>query len=207
MRTVGEILQEEREKQEISLKDVEKSIRVREKFLAAIEKNDWSMFSSKTYVAGIIKNYASFLKLDPDKILAFFRREYELKEEGAFKRRISSKYLTPQTKKYITSVIVLIFLLFISYFGYQIHLFLTPPKVEILSPKETKFRKEEKITIVGKTEREAAVSIFQERVYPNSEGVFTYVFPLSAGKNILVIEVVGGNGKKTVVRKEFFLAP
>ncbi|MBI4009457.1 helix-turn-helix domain-containing protein, partial [Candidatus Roizmanbacteria bacterium] len=65
MLSVGEILKKHREKLGIKLSEVEKQIRIREKFLRAIEENDWNIFTSKIYISGIIKNYSQYLGLDP----------------------------------------------------------------------------------------------------------------------------------------------
>lgn len=207
MLTVGEILQTERIRKNLSLKDIEKKIKIREKFLYAVEQNDWKIFSSKIYISGIIRNYSAILGLNPEKMLAFFRREYARKEDIGFKKRISSKHLTPQTRRYYVILISFVSLLFCIYFGYEIYRYLSPPKVEILSPVDTSFRKENKIRVIGKTEKEAVITIFGDRIYQNKEGVFRYDFPLKTGKNILTIEVIGANGKKNIIRREFFLNP
>ncbi len=207
MLTVGEILKQEREKKGLTLPDIEKDIRVRTKFLKAIEENRWDIFTSKIYIEGLIKNYSGLLGLDTKKMLAFFRREYEKKEVLTFRKSISSKYLTPETKKYLYRLIVLIFLSFFVYFIYQLKLYLSPPKVEIVSPTTSTFKREERVRIIGKTEPEAAVTIFGNRIYQNKNGVFVYDFPLKEGRNELIIEVVGANGKKNVLKKEFFLNP
>lgn len=205
MLTVGEILRREREKQRLTLDNVEKTIKVRKKFLEAIEQDDWSLFSSKIYITGVIRNYAKVLGLPPDKMLAFFRREYAKKEVTGFQTKIPSKLLDPGTKKYLGLSLVLLILVFVMYFGYQMFLFLSPPQAEILLPKETTFKRTEKIKVMGKTEREAQIMIFGNRIYQNKEGVFVYDYPLKKGKNYLVIEVTGANGKKTTVRKEYTL--
>lgn len=203
MLSVGEILRLERTKKGITLPEVEKKIRVRVKFLEAIERNDWRPFASKVYISGIIQSYAHFLGLDEVKLLAFFRRDYDSTEDMRFKKKVKSDYLTPQTKKIAVLSVVLLVGFFIIYFAYQLKIFLSPPAVTVLQPLETEFRREERIIIVGKTDREAAVSIFGERVYQDSEGVFRYDFPLKKGKNDVTIEVVGANGKKTTLKKTY----
>lgn len=99
MTTVGEILQKERIDKGIALLDIEKQIKVREKYLRAIEENNWDFFSSKIYITGILKNYSRLLGLDEKKVLAFFRRDYEKKDEVKFKRKVSQQYLTPETRQ------------------------------------------------------------------------------------------------------------
>lgn len=203
MLSVGEILKKRREVLGINLKNVEKEIKIREKFLTAVEQNNWNIFSSKIYIAGIIKNYSQYLDLDPERTLAFFRRDYEKKETVRFKRKIASKYLTPETRKIVFILIFAVFVIFFSYFGYQLKQYFSPPALVLLEPKTDVFKKKDKIKIVGLTEKDAAVTIFGERIYQNKEGVFTYEFPLKVGENELSIEVVGANGKKTVLKEVF----
>lgn len=201
MLSVGEILKKQREKLNINLADVEKSIKVRQKFLRAIEDNDWSIFSSKVYISGIIKNYSLFLGLDSSAIMAFFRRDYERQEAIKFKRKLASNHFTPETRKIVLAILFFIFILFFGYFSYQLKLYFTPPKITIVFPKVDKFEKKDRIKILAKTEKDAAVTIFGGRIYQNKEGLFEFDFPLHKGKNELVIEVVGANGRKTVYKK------
>lgn len=205
MLTVGEILRTTREKKNLTLLQVEKHSRIRAKFLNAIEENNWSSFTSKIYITGLIKNYAKFLGLDEDKMLAFFRRDYERAEDTHFKPRISIKSLRPETRTILYIGLFLVFLLFSLYFGYQVKVYITPPQVTVVSPQKTIFRSTSRIHIVGKTEKEATINIFGDRVYQNKEGVFEYDFPIQKGKNELVIEVTGANGKKTVYKKTYVL--
>ena len=87
---------------------------------------------------------------------------------------------------------------------FQLSQFLSPPRVTIVSPIASKFRSLDSIKITGKTEKEASITIYGEKVYPNKDGVFEYNFPLKQGKNELIIEVVGANGKKSVLKKDYF---
>lgn len=199
--SVGEILKRERLRKKISLKDVEKSIRIREKFLSAIEQNDWKPFSSKVYISGVIRSYSLYLGLDEKRVLAFFRRDYDAIEDVRFKEKVTRDYFTPQTKKVVSLMVGAIIALFILYFGYQLKQYFSPPKLLILEPKTFTVVQKERINIVGKTDREAAVSIFGERIYQDKDGIFRYDLPLKKGENKVTIEIVGVNGKKAVYEK------
>ncbi len=208
MITVGEILKTEREKKGLSFQDIEKKIRVRAKFLSAIEKNDWSQFSSNVYISGIIKNYANFLGLDSSRALAFFRREYEKREEDAsFKGKLSRGLLLSERRRSTIIGLAVVALLFFSYFGYQIYRYVAPPSVTISEPTETSFKRVDKVEVVGKTEKEATITIFGSRIFQDEAGVFHYDYPLKVGKNRLVIKVQGANGKSTIVEREYVLSP
>jgi len=203
MLSVGSLLKDAREKKKISLRDVEKRIKVREQFIRALEEDKWDKFTSRIYIIGILKNYARFLELDERKVLAFFRREYERIEETKFKRKVSTSYLSSDSKKTIMAGFIFVCILLVGYFSYQLFQFFKPPSVQIISPIGNTFKRELTVTIVGKTEKEAVITIMGERVYQNKEGVFEYILPLKQKVNPLSIEVIGANGKKTVFERNF----
>jgi len=203
MLSVGEILKKERLRLQISLEQVEKETRIRLKFIEAIENNEWKIFSSHIYITGIIKTYSNYLNLNDKKMLAFFRREYGKKDDIRFKRRISSRYLTPQTKQVVKIITIVLVTIFIGYFVIQIRNYLSPPKVVIIAPTQNIFYREDKIKILGKTEKEALIMVRGERVYTNLEGEFEFQYPLKPGNNEVKIEITGANGKKTIVTKNY----
>ncbi len=203
MTTVGKLLRDERLKQNLTLKQVEKALRVREKFIVALEEDNWNVFSSKVYITGLITNYSRLLGVNNQKMLLFFRRDYAKKEDVRFKSRTSSKYLASPTRRIAMGALMSVLFLFVLYFTYQLKLFLAPPKTAIVAPQRSTFRSGEKITVTGKTEKDAAITIFGERVYQDKDGTFTYDFPIKDGKNELIIETTGANGRKSVIKREF----
>lgn len=203
MLSVGKLLKAARERKKISIRDVEKQIKVREQFIRALEEDKWYSFTSRIYVTGILTNYARFLELDERKILAFFRREYERSEELRFKEKVSTSYLSSDSKKTLFVGFIFICVLLVSYFSYQLFQYFKPPTVQILTPTSTLFKRELTVKIIGKTEKEAVITIMGERVYQNKEGIFEYVIPLKQKENTVSIEVIGANGKKTVLEKIF----
>jgi len=204
MLTAGEILKNQRLKKNLSLTDISKQIKIKEKYISALENNNWNFFESKVYIEGLIKTYSRFLGLNYKKVLPFFYRDYEDNEVVSFRKRISDKYFTPQVKKFFQTLVFISIFIFFGYFIYQIKIFLTPPKIVLLSPKTDTFYNENLIKIVGKTEKDTSINIFGEKVYPNQDGIFEYNFPLKKGQNELIIELVGANGKKTVFKKIFY---
>ena len=135
--------------------------------------------------------------------LAFFRRDYERKEEVKFKERVSSSYLTPQSRKLLRLAIVGGVLLFLFYFVYQLKLYFSPPTLTITSPKMSAFTTENKVTVAGFTHKEATLKIVGQRIYLDENGRFAYDFPLHEGENKIVFELTGANGRKTTIERVF----
>jgi len=204
MLSVGSILKNEREKKGLLLSDIEKQIKIREKYLKAIEDENWSYFSSKIYITGILKNYSRVLNLDHKKVLAFFRRDYEKKEEVKFKRKVSSGYLTSETKVFFKLGLAVLSFLFILYFVFQLKIYFSPPSFTLITPTVKNFTIEKSVRITGKTDKDTSITIAGERIYQNKEGVFTYEYSINEGKNKLIINLIGANGKKSMIEENFY---
>jgi cytoskeleton protein RodZ len=69
---IGRILQEAREAQGHTLEEVEKVTRIRAKFLEALEADNFAALPSATHARGFLRNYAQFLGLEPEQILALY---------------------------------------------------------------------------------------------------------------------------------------
>ena len=69
LQTLGALLRERREQRSFSLADVEKGTRIRQKYLAAIEADEWHLLPGEVVGRGFLRNYANFLRLDADSLL------------------------------------------------------------------------------------------------------------------------------------------
>lgn len=205
MLTVGELLYKVRKKRNLTIEEASKATRIQQKYLLAVEKNDWTAFTSKVYISGVIRTYADYLDLDPGNVLAYFRRDYEKVEVLKFRKKLPSLNFLPETRKIVLVAFTTIIFFFLTYFGFQFYLFLRPPEVQIISPAQSTFRNTLRIAIVGKTQKESRIKIFNEELFPDENGQFRYELPLRKGKNIVDIYVTGANGKETIVRKVYVL--
>ncbi len=205
MLTIGEILRRARLKKNVTLDQVSHSIHLQKKYLEAIERNDWSVFASNVYILGSLRQYADYLDLEPSHAVAYFRRDFEKKEDIRFRRRLPSLSTLSDHKKIMIILVSFISTLFAVFFGYQVYLYLTPPPVEIMSPSRTTFRNVELIRIVGRTQKESVVHIFNQEIFPDKAGVFYFDLPLKKGNNSVKIKVTGPNGKVTELMRQYVL--
>ncbi|PIZ64199.1 hypothetical protein CO051_04615 [Candidatus Roizmanbacteria bacterium CG_4_9_14_0_2_um_filter_39_13] len=195
MLTVGKLLSKIRNEKSISLEKAEKDTRIRMRYLTALEDENWKIFTSRVYIAGLIRSYSTYLGIDPEKAMAYFRRDYGKLEQTTFKKKLPRLQFLPETQKLVIGAVSIIVLFFVFYFGYQIKLYVSPPKITIISPEKHTFRNVEKIAIVGQTQSESVVTIFGEEIFPDEFGTFRYDFPLKKGENILEVHIEGANGK------------
>lgn len=63
---IGDILRQERERQLLTVKDIEQGTSIRALYIEAIEKGEYQTLPGEVYTKGFIRNYANFLNLDAD---------------------------------------------------------------------------------------------------------------------------------------------
>ena len=78
---MGEIFRAKREEKKISLKEIESSTSIRVGYLSAIEEGRLDKFHSTVYLYGFMRQYASFLGLDMDKMIREFPEVFKLPKE------------------------------------------------------------------------------------------------------------------------------
>jgi transcriptional regulator with XRE-family HTH domain len=75
MGQLGELLKEARQNKGASLEEIEEEIRIRKKYLQALEEEDFSIMPPEVYVKGFLRNYAIYLGLDPEEVRALYKGE------------------------------------------------------------------------------------------------------------------------------------
>jgi len=74
---VGPILREARNRRKLEISTVEATIRIRARFLLAIENEEWGVLPGGVYTRGFIRTYANYLGFDGERLAEDFRREVE----------------------------------------------------------------------------------------------------------------------------------
>ncbi len=190
----------------MSLENIEKETKIRKRFLEAIEKNNFPQIEGSTVVKGFIRNYALILGLEPENLLAIFRRDFCENEKGQIIPRSIVEplkrdrfYWTPKA----TFVLILSLLLgsFVFVFIRQYLKFSSAPTLELLSPKNGEIFKE-KVIIIGKTDKDASVKVDGTLISVSDEGEFSEQIVLPRGDDIITVVAINRQGKKTTVSRK-----
>lgn len=67
---IGAILRERREAMGVSIEEVEAATRIRPKYLAAMESDEWHLLPGEIVGRGFLRNYAAYLDLEPEEMLS-----------------------------------------------------------------------------------------------------------------------------------------
>jgi cytoskeletal protein RodZ len=137
---VGDRLRDAREAKGVDLFRVERDIKIRSKFLAALEDGDFADLPGDVYARGFLRNYASYLGLDADEVEEEWRREAgaatpvrELAFVGPRPLTMRRGIVFQRSHLAIVGVVIIVAVVGI-YFGYQVTRFLSYPTVGVTSP-------------------------------------------------------------------------
>jgi cytoskeleton protein RodZ len=72
---IGTTLRETRNRRKLDLSEVETAIKIRVRFLRAMENEEWDALPGDTYARGFIRTYANYLGLDGERLAEDFRAE------------------------------------------------------------------------------------------------------------------------------------
>lgn len=75
---LGDTLRREREKQGLTIKDIENETSIRSLYITAIENGDYDSLPGDVYTKGFIRNYAKALNLDSDSLLRQYNSERDI---------------------------------------------------------------------------------------------------------------------------------
>lgn len=188
MNKFGDVLTGKRQSKGLSLKKISNKLLIKEEHLLALEKENWSKLPETTFVKGYIKTYSEYLGLDPNKMLALYRREFDEKLNSTIidsKQFKKTNFITPTKLK--ISIFTLAIMSFVSYIAFQYSSILSAPSLEIYQPPDDISVSIPIIEISGKAESESQVAIDGEFVPIDFEGNFSYFINLDEGENNIEI--------------------
>jgi len=126
MKDIGNFLRERREARGISLIEVEKDLKIRKKYLQALEEGNIDVIPGKTYLIGYLRNYSKYLGIDDENINQIIQTYKNLekkkidlketKEENIFLKTKNrsmfekKKFFFPVKYVYLTSFVLIIFI-------------------------------------------------------------------------------------------------
>ena len=73
MQTIGERLEEARKRKGISIREASEATKIRSEYLHKLESNSFDLGLPEIYIRGFLRNYAVYLKLNGDKLVADYK--------------------------------------------------------------------------------------------------------------------------------------
>ena len=206
MKTVGQMLKEARVEKRLSLQEVERSIKIRVPLLTAIEADEFHKLPSSLYAKGFIRNYAEFLGLSTERVMAFYRRQTKEVTKSSILPKSMAASLNPPLfqltpGKFLGLVVGMLIIIFLAYLGSQYQRLNAPPQLSLTAPVNEAVVHEKRIAVEGKTESDATVLINGISTIVRDDGRFYELVPLDPGSNKITITATSRFGKATTIER------
>ncbi len=206
METVGDTFKRERIRQKKDLQTISLDTKIEKKKLKALEENDFKIFDSPVGTKGFIRIYAQYLNLDPEKILAIYRRDFGEKKQKHKINAPKQKEKNTFTWKYIYLLIPLLLLIAtLMYLYTQFSDFQNPPELEIIHPENNIVVQEEIVEFKGVTDDDAIVEIGNTKVPVDTNGEFTTNVSMKLGDNTITVRATSARNPARETIEIFYI--
>lgn len=205
--TVGDQLQLAREKAGLTIKRISKKTKINQKYLEALENEEYDKLPRGLYERKFLKEYAEFLELDKNTLIEEFEKEKKVAQQNQKKPYFSNLKLKktnfivfPKVTKSLA--IILITAVCFAYLGYYVNNLLSSPELNIARPKNDIVTQKDRISVTGKTNSEVKVYINGEPVLTDPNGEFNKEIKLKKGVNNIRITAQKKYSQKNTVNKQ-----
>lgn len=210
MKSAGELLRTARQERGISLEDAVEATKIKREFLEALERNDFQKVASTAVVVGFLKNYAEFLGLSSQRVLAVFRRDTGRKEKKeivprGIRERLEESGFSWNPKAGLILVILIVFLFLAGYLSYQYFSLAVEPGLRVFQPQEGQRIQDKRVEVIGQTDRDVTVRINDRPVFLSPKGDFRFQLDLLSGENKIVIEAANRRGRESKIERTVFV--
>lgn len=194
---LGEVLRAAREGKGVDLRRVERDTKIRERYLLALESGDYRDLPGSVYTRGFLRNYGTYLGLDPEYLIDLYRLETSTTVERPRVPAPPRPIAAARSRSFvITPGLVVAALLtvgvgaFVAYLGWELINFARTPELRITDP-ATNVSAYTELTMVvrGITAPNARVTVGNLRENPSveadDEGRFEVTVELVPGSNVI----------------------
>ena len=196
---LGAMLLAARERKGVDLYRAERDTKIRAKFLEALENSDFKELPGAVYTKGFLRNYALYLGLDPELVVA------QWKTEVGESRRSEPTIIAPRPLEaprsgftfsrglIVAAILTLAVLAFAGYIGLQLFRFSQPPGLTVAQAAVSEAAPDADTTTLSGTASPGSTvaieALGQEtyRVTADTNGGWEQVVPLKKGRNDFTI--------------------
>lgn len=201
MKTIGQILKDARITKNFSFADLEDVTKIKRSFIEKIENEKWDELPAFPTILGFVKSLSSPLDLDEKLTTAVLKRDYPPKKLKINpKPDVKQKYLWSPKMTFFTGIILVMIALF-GYLGFQYYRFVSPPSLNVDSPKQNQIVTGNNVQVFGSTDSDAKITVNNQPVLVAEDGKFSVAIPVSSETKEITIVATGRSGKVTTVSR------
>ncbi|MFA6422495.1 MAG: helix-turn-helix domain-containing protein [Candidatus Buchananbacteria bacterium] len=179
----GQILARQRRAKRLSLDTLSKKLKIPFKYLEALEYGDFKNFPPGWQK--LLKKYCAHLGCDFKVIWQTAKSEQ--KKMVGINRAVEKNYLMAWPKIIRTAVIILIVAGVLIFLGFKVNQIFSAPTLKIGEPVDNSKTYQKKLKILGKSQKEAEITINNNIIFVDASGNFEALLDLHGGLNLIKI--------------------
>lgn len=183
MLSAGEMLFRRRLEAKLTFTQVSELTKIPLTSLKALEKNQFDDLPTYPFLKGMVQNYAKALNLDPVKVVAAFKRDYDRRQKKivpvALSQSVGPSSLARWLEKPQTLFLAGIILL-VSLVGWSLWRVYQPPRLVIETPVDGQTAISP-VEVKGKTDRDATLTLNGKTINLEPDGSFAAEFSTEPG--------------------------
>lgn len=206
-RTLGDRLKRTRQQNQLTIEQVAEEIKISPQYLFFLENGQYNKLPGTLYIENYLKKYCHYLNLDLNMMQKIYQQEitiYQQKNPKKLQSKYNQKALV-LPKIIIASLLVLLGAGISIYIVSEIVNISRPPQLEIYDLAEQSTITEHTITLKGKTDPEAQVTINGQKITIDSHGNFTEIISLQTGLNTIKIGAKSKHSKERIIYKQILV--
>lgn len=205
--TLGDRLKRGRKQTKLSLEAIGKKIKIQPEYLYYLENGQYNSLPGTLYIKNYLRKYCHFLNLQWSFIEPIYDREIIIYQQQTPKK-LQSKF---HQKALILPRIIFASLIIVLAAGLGIYVTVEianigrPPQLMIYDLPDQSTIAEHAITLTGKTDPEAQVTINGQEINIDEQGNFTEKISLRSGLNSIKIAAKTKHSKERIIYKQILV--
>lgn len=209
-KTIGELLEFERKRNNLSLSELASSTKIDLARLEALENNQFEVLPTSPFVKGYLRACARVLSLDSQALIAVLRRDYKESQAGQLVPRSDTKlnrgrFWHTHLFNWPALPLIASILAALVYAALQWYKATRPPQLELLGPDDQAVVAAE-VAVSGYTQPDLLLVVNEIPIALNPDGFFqtTLKFP-EEGLALIKVEAIDEAGRSATLERTVFV--
>jgi len=201
MKTIGQLLKDAREAKGYSLIKMENITKIKLDFIDAIENEKWDRLPAFPTILGFVKNLSAALSIDDKTAVAILKRDYPPKKLNINpKPDIKTKFSWSPKLTFVVGIIVVV-VLFFGYLTFQYIQFISPPALNVDSPKQGQTISGNSVLVFGTTDIDSKITVNNQPILIDENGKFSTNINITSTTNDIDVIATSRSGKVSEIKR------
>lgn len=188
----------------VTLQQVARHTKIQQCYLEDLERGTYNDLPADVYVRGFLRSYADYFGVNDVTLIRLYNRERGIYDSMSEEGDVEATQKPLKVKRFIVTprmmIIIAGLIIFSGVFIYlysELRHFVSAPWLVVESPTEGSTINERTVTVNGRTDQEARVSVNAQGIIVNQDGSFEETISLQNGINTITVKSINSFDKES----------